>query len=48
MVTRARILAEMGRKQDAMAQGEKAIAFGKAQAQPPILRISRKFMAEWK
>jgi len=48
MVLRARILAEMGRKQDALAQGEKAITFAKAQAQPPSTTDLEKFMTEWK
>lgn len=49
MVLRARILAEMGRKQDAIAQGEKALTFAKAQTtNPPNTADLEGFLAGWK
>jgi hypothetical protein len=48
MVTKARILAEMGRKQDAIAFGEKALAFGKATTPVTNTADLEKFLGEWK
>jgi hypothetical protein len=48
MVTKARLLAEMGRKADAIALGEKALAFGKAATPPANTADLEKYLAEWK
>lgn len=48
MVTKARLLAEMGRRADAIAVGEKAVAFGKAATPPANTTDMEKYLAEWK
>lgn len=48
MVTKARLLAEMGRKSEAIATGEKAIAFGKAATPAANTADIERFVAEWK
>lgn len=48
LVTRARLLAEMGKKADAIAAGEKAIAFGKAATPAANTTDIERFVAEWK
>lgn len=48
MVTKARLLAEMGRTAEAIAEGEKAIAFGKSQNPPSPTEDIERFVAEWK
>lgn len=48
MVTKARLLAEMGRTAEAIAEGEKAIAFGKSQSPPSPTEDIERFVAEWK
>jgi Protein of unknown function (DUF2911) len=48
LVTRARLLAEMGKKVEAIAAGEKAIVFGKAAKPVANTADIEKFVAEWK
>ena len=48
MVTKARLLAEMGRRADAIAVGEKAVALGKAAKPPANTTDIEKYVAEWK
>jgi hypothetical protein len=48
MVAKARLLAEMGRKADAIATGEKALALGKAATPPANTTDLEKYLAEWK
>lgn len=48
LVTKARLLAEMGKKADAIATGEKAIAFGKAATPAANTADIERFVAEWK
>ena len=48
LVTRARLLAEMGKKADAITAGEKAIAFGKAATPAANTTDIERFVAEWK
>jgi hypothetical protein len=48
MVTKARLLAEMGKRADAIALGEKAVAFGKAATPPANTTDMEKYLAEWK
>lgn len=48
MVTRARLLADMGRRTDAIAAGEKAVAFGKAAKPVANTADIEKYLSEWK
>ncbi len=48
LVTKARLLAEMGRTADAIKVGEEAIAFGKAQTPAVQTGDIEKFVTEWK
>jgi len=48
MVTKARLLAEMGRKTEAIEVGEKAITVGKAATPAANTADIEKFVAEWK
>jgi hypothetical protein len=48
LVLKARLLAEMGRRADAIAVGEKAVAFGKAATPPANTADIEKYVAEWK
>jgi hypothetical protein len=48
LTLKARLLAEMGRKQDAIALGEKALAMGKAATPPAFTRDLERLLAEWR
>jgi hypothetical protein len=48
MVAKARLLEQMGRTADAIAAGEAAITFGKAQTPPAQTGDIERFVAEWK
>jgi hypothetical protein len=48
LVLKARLLAEMGRRADAIALGEKALAMGKAATPPATTTDLEKYLAEWK
>ena len=48
LVTKARLLEQMGRTADAISVGEEAIAFGKAQTPPAQTADIERFVAEWK
>lgn len=48
MVLKARLLAEMGRKTDAITLGEKALAVGKASTPPANTSDLEKYLGEWK
>ena len=48
LVLKARLLAEMGKRADAIALGEKALAFGKAATPPANTTDLEKYLAEWK
>lgn len=48
LVSKARLLAEMGRTQDAIATGEKAVQVGKAATPPADTSAFEKTLAEWK
>jgi hypothetical protein len=48
LVLKARLLAEMGKRADAVAVGEKAVAFGKAATPPANTTDMEKYLTEWK
>ena len=48
LVTKARLLEQMGRTADAIAAGEAAITFGKAQTPPANTADIERFVAQWK
>jgi hypothetical protein len=48
LVLKARLLAEMGKRADAIALGEKALAVGKAATPPATTTDLEKYLAEWK